>query len=881
MTPLSRFFNKLSLLFVRKRFHSELDEEIAFHLEETEKHFMETGMSAEEARYAAKRQFGNSARLKDQSLREVGFSLETVAQDLRFGLRQLRKNPGFAVTAILILALGMGVSVAIFSFVDAALLQPLPYAEPNRLLSVDEMSAVFPRSNLSYEDYLDWKRLNRTLSSIEVYTGTGYLLRTGSGIEPVPAARVSDGFFSTLGVRPMFGRGFLPGEDRPGQAKIVLLSYSAWVKRFSARREIVGQTINLSGDAYTVVGVLPREFTFAPRGNAEFWAPLLDKTGCEQRRSCHNLDGIGRLRDGVSIEAASADLKAIAAQLEKQYPGSNQGQGANVVGLGEIIIGDVRPILLMLLGGAGLLLLIACVNVSSLLLVRSESRKREVAVRGALGATPTRLLRQFVTEGLLLACMGCAAGFGVANWVMTLFKHMVPKDVAPRIPFLAGAGLNAHTVLFAATIALLAALLMAATPALRLSSQDIRAGLAEGDRGAAGRLWRRLGANLVVVELAVAVVLLVGAGLLGQSFYRLLHVNTGFDTTHLATVQVMAPDNVYVKDPQKIALYREISRRLSGLPGVVSVGLTSVLPVQCNCNTDWIRIEGKPFHGEHNEVNERDINPDYLPTLRARLLSGRLLSETDEAGKPQAIVINQTLARKYFPGEDPIGKKIGNGDMAPNSIREIVGVVADVREGALDAEIWPTEYESIYQSPDSYFNVAVRTAGDEGALLPSIVSTLHQVDPNLGVFGEQTMQQQMDTTEAAVLHRFSTWLVGGFAAVAMVLGVVGLYGVIAYSVSQRTREIGVRMALGAKRSTVYKLVLRQAGWLTALGLSIGLLCSVGVSLLMRTLLFGIQAWDAPTLAGVGFILGVASMGASFLPARRAASVNPMEALRAE
>jgi len=343
----------------------------------------------------------------------------------------------------------------------------------------------------------------------------------------------------------------------------------------------------------------------------------------------------------------------------------------------------------------------------------------------------------------------------------------------------------------------------------------------------------------------------------------------------------MAPDNQYAKDPEKLVLYREITRQLGSLPGVQSVGLTSVLPVQCNCNTDWIRIVGKPFHGEHNEVNERDVSPEYLRTLKARLVSGRWLAESDDAGKPQAILINQTLARKYFPGEDPVGKKIGSGDLAPSSIREIVGVVADVREGALDAEVWPAEYQSIYQSPDSYFNVVVRTAGDEGALLPSVVSALHRVDPNLGVFGEQTMQQQVNATEAAVLHRMSTYLVGGFAAVALVLGVVGLYGVIAYSVSQRTREIGVRMALGAKRSSVYKLVLREAGWLTALGLGIGLCCSVGASLLMRKLLFGIEAWDVPTLVGVGFMLGLASMVASFLPAHRAASVNPMEALRAE
>jgi macrolide transport system ATP-binding/permease protein len=643
----------------------------------------------------------------------------------------------------------------------------------------------------------------------------------------------------------------------------------------------VGQSVSLSGDAYTIVGVLPREFAFAPRGNAEFWAPLLDKSGCEQRRSCHNLDGIGMLRDGVTPQAAMADLKAIAAQLEKEYPGSNQGQGVSLLPLSEIIVGNVRPILLMLLGGAGLLLLIACVNVASLLLVRSESRRREIAVRGALGATPARLIRQFVTEGLLLAAAGCAGGLLVADWLMVLMTRMVPKDVAPRVPFIADVGLNVHTGVFAAVIALLAALLLAATPALRLSFQDIRDGLAEGGRGAAGRMWRRMGANLVVVELAVAVVLLVGAGLLGQSFYRLLHVETGFDTTHLATVQVMAPDNVYSKDGQKVALYREIQRRLGSLPGVQSVGVTSVLPVNCNCNTDWIRFVGKPFHGEHNEVNERDISPSYLPTLKAKLVQGRLFNEDEDASKPQSILINETLARKFYSGEDPIGKKIGNGALEPKSMREIVGVVADVREGALDDEVWPTEYQEIYYGPDSEFSVAVRTAQDEKTVLPIVVSTLRQIDPNLGVYGEITMADQIGASQSALLHRFSTWLVGGFAVIALVLGVVGLYGVIAYSVSQRTREIGVRMALGAQRGTVYKMVMRQAGWLTAMGIGIGLVCSVGTSMLMRKVLFGVQAWDAPTLVGVAVLLGGASLAASFLPARRAASVSPTDALRAE
>jgi macrolide transport system ATP-binding/permease protein len=702
MNIVSRFLKKLSFLFGRARYQSELDEEMAFHRAQAEKDLVAEGMSPEAARYAAMRRFGNSTRLREESHEVVGFRIETVAQDLRFTIRQLRKNPGFALTTILILALGMGVSVAIFGFVDAALLQPLSYAEPNRLVSVDESAAVFPRSNLSYDDYQDWKRMNTTLSSLDAYTGTGFSLRGASGTEPVMGSRVSDGFFRTLGVKPLLGRTFLPGEDQPGKPKIVMLSYGAWVERFAARQDVVGQGVSLSGDAYTIVGVLPREFAFAPQGKVDFWAPLLDKTGCEKRRSCHNLDGIGRLRSGVTMQAALADMKNIAVQLERQYPGTNKDQGASVLPLAEIIVGDVRPILLTLLVGAGLLLLIACVNVSSLLLVRSESRRREIAVRGALGATPVRLMRQFVTEGLLLAAVGCMGGILIAAWIMRMLTHLVPKNIVGRVPFMQIVGMNAHTVIFAAVVAALGALLLAATPTLRLSFQDIHAGLAEGSRGSAGRLWRKLGSNLVVVELAVAVVLLVGAGLLGRSFYHLLHVETGFDTTHLATLKVMAPDSKYTKDEQSIALYGEVVRRVSSLPGVQSVGITSVLPLNCNCNTDWVRFVGKPYHGEHNEVNERDVNPQYLETLKARLIRGRLFTEADRKPAPQTIVINETFARKYYPGEDPIAKKVGNGDLAPDSMREIVGVIADLREGALDQEVWPTEYQSIYQGPSTF-----------------------------------------------------------------------------------------------------------------------------------------------------------------------------------
>ena len=878
---MARWLRKVGLLLGRGRFRRELDEEMTFHRAQAAQELVDGGMKPEAARTAAMRRFGNTTRLREQSEEMVGFRVETVWQDLRFAGRQLRKNPGFGLTAVLILALGMGVSVAIFGFVDAALIQPLPYAQPNRLLSVDESSATTPRSNLSYADYQDWKRLNKSLSSLDVHQGTGFLLRGSSGVVPVPGARVSDGFFSTLGVHMMLGRGFLPGEDLAGKPKIVILTYGTWLKRFSGRRDIVGQSVNLSGDSYTVVGVLPREFAFAPRAIVEVWTPLLELNGCEQRRSCHDIDGIGRLRDGVTIESARAEMNAIATQLAIQYPGSNKGQGADVAPLAEIIIGPMRPILLTLLGAAGLLLLIACVNVASLMLVRSESRQREVAVRGALGATKMRLARQFVTEGLLLAAAGCAVGLLSAAWMMKMIIKLAPKQMVDNVPFLSNVGLNGHTMLFAGAVALGAALLLAATPTLRLAGQNVQATLAEGGRGAAGRFWQRLGMNLVVAELTVAVVLLAGAGLLGKSLYRLLHVEMGFEPSHLATVQVMAPQTTYAKPEQLLALYREIERRMSALPGIQSAGITSDLPVQCNCDTDWIRIVGKPFHGEHNEVNERDVSADYLRTLRVRLIRGRTITEADDATKPQVVVINEALAKKYFRGEDPIGQKIANGALDPKSIREIVGVVADVREGGLDQDLWPAEYESIYYGPGNFISVAMRTSQDEKTVLPVLVSTMHTIDPNLGVFGEITMNDQIQSSQAALMHSFAMWLVGGFAIMALVLSVVGLYGVVAFSVSQRTREIGVRMALGAQRRRVYGMVLRQAGWLTLIGVGAGLACSIAASLAMKKLLFQVAAWDVPTLALVAVVLGGASLVASFLPARRAALVNPVEALRAE
>jgi macrolide transport system ATP-binding/permease protein len=860
----------------------ERDEELRYHIERDIEEKMAAGMSREDARRAAFREFVGFQQRKEEcrDMRRLNLMDESLL-DLRFALRQLSKSPGFAGAAILVLALGICASIAIFAFVDAALLKPLPYREPSRLVAVYEHVPQCPHCNLSYQDYLDWKRLNKAFVSLEGYKGSGFIVTTAGGAEPAQAARVSDGFFRALGVAPALGRDFYAGEDQAGAARTVMISDATWRKRYGGSPDAVGQAVTLDGAEYEIIGVLPADFHFAPVGPAEFWATLDPSGGCEQRRSCHNMYGLARLKDGVQIDAALADTGLIAEQLERQYPDSNRGQGASVVPLAEAIVGDIRPILLVLLGGAGLLLLIACVNVASLLLARAEARRREIAVRLALGASRGRLVRQFATEGLVLVAAGSSLGLVLAEWAMRLLTRLVPEDLMARMPFLHGLGLNLRVLALGCAISLVAAALFAITPSLRLSFREMREGLNEASRGSAGNAWRRLGSKLVAVELATAMVLLVGGGLLGQSLYRLLHVYVGFEPDHLATLMVAAPQANYGKDEQAIQLERQIISRISSVPGVKSAGIGSVLPVSFNGNTTWIRLVGQPYNGEHNEVNEREVSADYLTTLGAKVVRGRYFTDAEDGSKPNVVIINEALARKYFPGEDPIGKQIGNTDLSPKSIQEIIGVVEDIREGALDSEIWPAVYVPFNQSTDTYYSLVVRTSQSEQSVLPVLGAAIHEIDRGVVTLEPKTMRNRIEDSPAAYLHRSSAWLVGSFAAVALLLSVVGLYGVIAYSVGQRTREIGVRMALGAERSRVYALVLKEAGWLTTIGIGAGLICSLAVTKVMSDLLFGVQAWDIPTLIAVAVVLAVSALLASYIPARRAASVNPVEALRAE
>jgi predicted permease len=868
-------------LFHRNQRNAEIRAELTSFIEASIDEQMRRGLSRQQAERAARAEMASTESVR-QKVWSAGWesTVESLFQDLRFALRQLRKNPGFATTAILILTLGIAASVTIFSFVDAALIRPLPYQHPSRLAVLYETTSLGPHFHLSYLDFLDYRSRNSVFQSVDVYAPYGFMMQTPTGPQPADGARVSAGFFSTLGVAPILGRDFRPNDDQPAAPFVTLISYAEWQRGFGGRDNVLGQIVTLDGNPTAIIGVLPRDFHFVPAEPADFWATERPGGGCEKDRACHNLLGIARLRPGVPFASALAGVENIGLQLAQQYPGDDHGRSAFMLPLTQIILGNVRPILLVLLAGAAMLLLIAAVNVASLLLVRSEKRRREMAVRGALGASRSRLVRQFVTEGVALAVSAGLLGTITADIVMRLLLRLLPRDMLATMPYFRQIGLNFRVLVFAVLVTLAAGLFFSLLPALRVSLSDLREGLIDGARTASGTVWRRFGSNLVVAELIMAVVLLTGAGLLGKSFYRLLHADTGLVPDHLATLHIAAIANSYAKNPQLIALERQVQTRLSALPGVQSVAFASQLPLGDGDGTSNFRIVGRSWPVDRNEVIVREVSSGYFPTLRTRLLHGRYFAQDEDNSHPLVTLINRQMAKEYFSGSDPVGMHI-YFEGAEKTPMEIIGVVDDIQEGQLDAAPQSALYRPFNQSPDNNFAVILRTTQTEDALLSAATAAIHSIDPGLAVFDPITMTQRLHDSPSAALHRSSAWIVGLFAALALFLSVVGLYGVIAYSVSQRTREIGVRMALGAQRSSVYRLILREAGRLALIGIAAGLLCSLAATTLLRSLLFRVQTWDVTTLAAVAVTLGAAALLASYLPARRAASVNPTEALHAE
>ncbi|HYV75366.1 MAG TPA: ABC transporter permease [Candidatus Binatia bacterium] len=803
-------------------------------------------------------------------------------QDIQYGMRVLLRRPSFTIVAVLVLTLAIGANVTIFSFIDTALLRPLPYRDPEQLVKIwdSRQAEVYSRFEASYPDYLDWKQQNQAFSSLAAYGGGGNVVLAGAdGPQMIKAGRVSDNFFQTLGVLPLFGRLFQSGEDLESAPRYAVLSYSFWQRQFGGRRDVLGQSVTLNSVPRTIVGVLPKNFHFAPIGEVDLYVTLHAGGGMRIRRNLHWLHPVGRLKPGVSREQAQGMMNVVAVNLEKQYPDSNKELRTVVVPLSELITGQIKPILLVLLSAVGLLLLIACANVANLLLARSATRAKEFAIRSALGARRWRVIRQVIVEGTLLATVGTVSGIVFAIIATRWMILTLPKEALQSMPYLENISVDPRILLFAGGLGLLTALLFSLPPALGLSAPLHNALREAGQQSLAGS-WRKFGSSLVVAEVAISAILLVASGLLLKSLFHLLTVDTGFNVSRLTTFYVFPDSRRYIEDPQAIVLHDKLVDGLHGVPGVSAVGVTSTPPI-VGGNTSLFRVLGAPLTPLPYEANSRDIDPGYFSTLQAKLNAGRYFDEHDDAKAPQVVILNETLAKIAFGSENPIGKQIVFTYNAQEKPREVVGVVSDVHEGELNVADKPAIYTPFAQSPDSIFAVVVRSDLDQAALRPALERAVHQVDPGIVLYQMQTMEDLIAQSPAAVMHRYPAWLVSVFAMSALMLGIVGLYGVMSYLVSQRTREIGVRMALGAPRGKVVRLILGNGIRLAAIGIVAGVAGAVLAGYTFRSVLFGVEPWDIATLLAVAAILAAICGAASYVPALRASRLDPVKALRYE
>jgi macrolide transport system ATP-binding/permease protein len=809
--------------------------------------------------------------------------MDSLLQDIRYGVRILLRRPGFTIMAGLILTLAVGANVAIFTFINAALLRPLPYRDPDQLVKIwdSRHSEVSSRFEASYPDYLDWRQQNQAFSSLAAYNGSSNATLSGpSGSEMIPVARVSDNFFQTLGVSPMLGRPFRDGEEKASSPRYAVLSYGFWQRHFGGKPDVVGQSLTLNDTPRTIIGVLPKGFHFAPTGDADLYLTLHATDGMLTRRNLHWIHPFGRLKPGVSLDQAQSLMNVLAANLEAQYPDSNKELRTVVVPLSEVITGPIRPILMVLLAAVGMLLLIACANIANLLLARSTARAREFAVRSALGAQRWRVVRQLIVEGTLLTSLGTAGGIIVAVFTTRWMIATLPSQMLESMPYLKDASVEPRVLLFAAGLALLTTLLFSLPPALRLSSPVLNHSLKEGGQLSTAGSWKKFGAALVIVEVAISAVLLVGSGLLLKSLYRLLHVDTGFNVSQLTTFYVFPNSKRYSQDEQAIGLHDKLMSELLAVPGLSAAGTTSTPPV-VGGNTSMFRVVGAPMTPLPYEANSRTIDPGYFPALQARLKGGRYFDEGDNATTPKVVIINDTLAKMAFGDQNPVGKQIIFTYNPQEKPREVVGVVSDVHEAELDVANKPSIYTPFAQDPDSIFAMVVRSDLDPAALRTALEAAAHRVDPTIVLFQMQTMQDVIAQSPAAMLHRYPAWLICVFAVSALLLGIVGLYGIVSYSVSQRTREIGVRMALGAPRGSVLKLILANGARLAAVGIVAGVGGALIAGYFLRSVLFGVQPWDVVTLTLVVAILSAISLLASYVPARRASRLDPVKALHYE
>jgi putative ABC transport system permease protein len=803
--------------------------------------------------------------------------MNTLLKDIRYSFRTLLKRPAFAVIVIATLALSIGANTAIFSVVNGVLLQPLPYPNSDRLLALrDSNPTKQPDSQVAPGNFIEWQKQTKVFSALEAYRTVSYNL-TGEGApERLLAGRVSAGMFKLLGAQPIVGRDFLAEEDQPGREKVALIGEGLWQRRFGSDYSVVGKTIRLSGENFTVVGVMSIAFRLPDQRERELWTPIAFKDSEKSLHQAHYIEVIGRLKSDASVEQARADLNAIATRLAQEYPDANSGWTVKVTPLLDFVVGDAKTILWVLFSAVGLVLLIACANVMNLSLARAVTRQREMAIRAALGAGRIRIVRQLVTESVVLALIGGVIAWPLASLGLKTLLALSPPD----LPRMSAASIDSRALLFTLAITLLTGIIFGLAPASELLKLDLNTSLKDtGSEPNRGALQRRIGNLLIVSEVAIALVLLIGGGLLLRTVWRLRNVDPGFDYHNALAVTLQLSEKKY-SDDQRIAEFsKQLLQKTSTLPGVEAVGMARILPIIHDLPTGFY-IEGRPREPDNQlpQTNYSSVSPDYFKAMGIPLRIGRPFDDRDTLKSARVAIVSESFAKQFFPGESPVGKRI-NVTTGPEVFREIVGVVGDVKQKGLNRETLPHTYEPFAQAPSQFMTMVVRTSIDPNSMVPAIRSEVFEIDNELPLQSVRTLDKVIANSIGQ--QRFASAVLAVFAAVALLLAIAGLYGVISYAVSQRTHELGIRIALGARVPDVLRLVLKQGMTFVLIGEALGLLGALVLTRLLSGLLFGITPTDALTFGAVTVLLSSVAFLACYIPARKATRVDPLTALRYE
>jgi len=869
---------------------ADVEEELRFHLDMRAEDLAASGWPRAVASIEASRQFGDLAGIRETCVAidqrrtrraDLWEGWRGIGADFRLAARALARAPGLAITAVACIGLGVAVTTTIFSAVHALLIRPLPYARAEDLVAVYSQNPVLGAhgSNISFPDYLSWRDRNRTFSALGMYTWNTLTLSGQGDPERVEGASVTANLFPLLGVRPIVGRSFIEGEDRPGSSKVMLLGYALWQRRFGGDRSIVGRSVMVDGELRTIVGVMPPGFSFPDRGSA--WVPLAADAAHEQRDNRYFAGAIGRVKPGVSLAQTREDLASLSRRLAVEFPKDNEHWAAEAITLREDMTGDVRKPLLIFFGAVGLVLLIACGNVANLMLARAEARRREMAIRAAIGAGRLHLVRQVLVESLTIALAGGAAGALLAAWGVRLLRVAFPADV----PFYDAISLDGAVLAFAALVAMAAAMLFGLAPALRAGRVDLNASLRAGAAGGGGGGTAGRGrarALLVVGEVALSVVLLVGALLLARSYRALQTTDLGFDQRGILSFRVGLPEAKYGESAKVLATMDQLLNRLRGLPGVTEVGSAQGIPFS---GWDWaidgVTIEGRALPAKVGDVDFQWITPGYFPAIGVPILRGRALAATDRDTIARVAVVNESFAKRVFGAEDPLGHRIKLGDAAsPDPWVTIVGVARDFRHYRLPRPMGPAIYMPYAQNPMRTEAIVLRTSlADPLTLAGAVHAVVSSVDPDVPAYQIQTFEEAVQ--QSLWRQRLQRTALGAFALLALVLAAIGLYGVISYAVTQRTREMGLRMALGASETKVIALVLGEGARLTGVGVALGIAGAFVLERVLSSLLYEVRAADPVSLMAAPLVLGLTALTACYLPARRASRVAPVTAMRGE